>query len=179
MARGNTTGKNTLLSDSNITATESELAAFSRYAMDIFKKDPPNLHDADAVNAAVVDYFKACEENGIRPSNLGLYAALGMSRQDVNNVLTGKSKTKASPDVIDIIKKCKLSLSAYREALVMAGKVNPVTAIFWAKNYDQMTDTQQIEITTERGDAPLLTQSDIEKRIPVYSDVDIDMDSSE
>lgn len=174
MPRGDRTGKNGPISDSNITATKSELAAFSRYALGIFKQEPPDLHDDEQVEQAVINYFNNCEVNGIRPSNLGLYAALGMSRQDIDNVLTGKSKSKASPAVIDILKKCKLSMGAYREALVMAGKVNPVTAIFWAKNFDHMSDSQTISVVTDRDDVPMLSQEDIAKRIPVYSDIEQD-----
>ena len=167
--------KNPFTAD-NITATKSELSALSRYALAIFKQDPPDLHNAEQVEQTVIDYFNTCDKNGIKPSNLGLYAALGMSRQDIDNVLTGKSKSKASPAVIDIIKKCKLSLSAYREALAMSGKINPVTALFWAKNFDHMSDSQTISVVSDRTDNLQLSQTEIQKRIPVYSDVDIDAD---
>lgn len=177
MPRGDRTGNNGSISDSNISATPKELSAFSRYALDIYRQAPPDLHDVEQVNETIINYFNSCEKNGVRPSNLGLYACLGMTRQDVDNVLTGKSRSKASPAVIDVLKRVKLSLSAYREALVMAGKVNPVTAIFWAKNYDHMTDTQTIEVTTDRDSTPLLTQSDIDKRIPLYSDSETEADN--
>jgi hypothetical protein len=55
----------------------------------------------------------------------------------------------------------------------MTGKLNPVTAIFWAKNYDGMTDVQQIEVTAADSASPLqLTQEELQRRIPVYSDAE-------
>ena len=73
----------------------------------------------------------------------------------------------------DLLKKAKRVLSTYRESLAMTGKLNPVTAIFWAKNYDGMTDVQQIEVTAADSASPLqLTQEELQRRIPVYSDAE-------
>lgn len=160
--------------EDNVTASKQEISALSRYALNIFNSKPPDLHNPKEVEQTIIDYFTNCEQNGVRPSNLGLYATLGMTRQDVDNVLTGKSKSKVSPDCIDILKRAKIALSSYREGLAMLGKVNPVTALFWAKNFDHMTDTQTIEVTTDRQDTPQLTQDEIAKRIPVYSDAESD-----
>lgn len=163
---------NPFSADDSITATKAQLSALSKYALDIFNADTPDLHDPQAVTDAITNYFRSCADNGVRPSNLGLYAALGMSRQDMDNVLTGKSKSKVSPDCIDILKRAKRALSSYREGLAMSGLLNPATAIFWAKNYDNMADVQTIDIQTDVRDTPMLSQDDIAKRIPVYSDVD-------
>lgn len=167
-------GHNSIMGDNNITANRDELSALSRYALNIFQQKTPDLHNPKEVEQAVIDYFNNCADNGIRPANLGLYASLGMTRQDVDDVLRGKNKSKVSHDCIDIIKRAKVALSSYREGLAMSGKVNPVTAIFWSKNFDGMSDVQTIEVTTDKDDVPMLTQDDINKRIPVYSDTEID-----
>lgn len=176
MARGGSGkgGHNPLFGDNNITANTDELKALSRYALNIFKQPKPDLHNPDEVEQAVIDYFNNCAENGVRPANLGLYASLGMTRQDVDDVLRGKNKTKVNPACIDIIKRAKIALSSYREGLAINGKLNPATAIFWAKNFDQMTDVTTIEVTSERNDAPQLSQDELAKRIPVYSDIEQD-----
>jgi hypothetical protein len=110
----------------------------------------------------------------MRPGNLGLYAALGMSRQDVNNVLTGKSKSKASPAVIDVLKKAIYAIGAYREQLGAQGKINPVTMIFWQKNYDGLTDTTNIQVSTDNERqaqlSPEQIAQQIEKDIPIDAD---------
>lgn len=160
--------------EDNINATKEQLSALSRYALDVFNAKLPDLHNPQEVTDTITSYFQSCADNGVRPSNLGLYAVLGMSRQDVDNVLTGKSKTKVSPACIDILKRAKRALSSYREGLAVSGLLNPATAIFWAKNFDSMADVTTIEVTSDRNDAPQLTQEDIAKRIPVYSDIEQD-----
>lgn len=166
MPRGNTKdnrSKSPLFPE--VTATETELAALARYALDIFEQEPPDLHDPEAVREAIRHYFINCERNGIRPANLGLYATLGLTKQDVSNVITGKSKTKVNPEVIDLLKKAKRVLSSYREGLAMTGKLNPVTAIFWSKNFDQMSDVQTIEVTANPGPAASMTPEEIARQI--------------
>jgi hypothetical protein len=48
----------------------------------------------------------------------------------------------------------------YREGLMEDGKVNPVTGIFWQKNYDGMKDQQEVVLTPNTN--PLGEQKDAE-----------------
>lgn len=134
-------------------------------AMDIFQAPTPDLHDPQQVRDAIINYFASCQRNNTRPGNLGLYAALGMSRQDFNDVLRGKNKSKVSPDCIDMLKKANRSIGAYRENLALNGKINPVTYIFMGKNYDGLTDTQQIEVSAAPGPAAQQTPEEIARQI--------------
>ena len=166
-----------VIGDNGITATTEELKNVTRHALETFKYKTPDLHNPDAVTKAVIEYFESCERNGIRPGNLGLYAYLGMTRQDVNDVIAGKNKSKASPACVDIIKKAKQTMSTYREALALSGKLSPPVAIFWAKNYDQMTDETKVEITTTPDQQPTLTPEQIARQIE--QDIPIDADYKE
>lgn len=167
-----------VIGDAGITASPDEIAALTRNMRDNLVKgwSRPNvdLHDVDDVKAAIYDYLTDCEQNNKRPGNMGLYRALGLSRQDVSDALHGKNKSKISPACIDIIKSALQSLSEYREQLGLQGRLNPVTLLFWQKNYDKLSDVQHIDIVTGRNDAPQLTQDEIAKRIPVYSDAEQD-----
>lgn len=163
-----------LIGDNGITATPEELRELTRHALELFQATPPDLHNAEEVEAAIYAYFQSCDRHGVRPANLGLYAALGLSKQDVSNVLTGKSKSKVSPEVIDLLKKAKRILSTYRESLAMTGKVNPVTAIFWSKNFDGMEDQSRIEVTAQQGPAATMTPEEIARQIE--KDIPIDAD---
>ena len=173
MPRGNTKdnrSKSPFVVD--IDASTDDMRALSRYALNIFEHNAPNINDADAVKECILEYFSMCEHDGIRPSNLGLYAYIGLSKQQVSNIVNGRDKV--NPLTRDLLKKAQVTLSSYREGLAMNGKLNPVTAIFWSKNFDGMTDTQTLEIQTDRNDAPQLTQEELNKRIPVYSDIEQD-----
>ena len=74
----------------------------------------------------------------------------------------------------DLLKKVKRILSTYRESLAMSGKVNPVTAIFWSKNFDGMEDQTLIEVTATQGPAAQLSPEEIAKQIE--QDIPIDAD---
>jgi hypothetical protein len=56
----------------------------------------------------------------------------------------------------------------------MSGKLNPATAIFWSKNFDQMSDTTTLEVMPRQTyeDHLQLSQEELRRRIPVYSDPD-------
>ncbi len=163
--------RNNFLQNAEAAVTSEELKNVTRHALETFKYKTPDLHNPEAVTKAIVEYFESCEKNGIRPGNLGLYAYLGMSRQDVNDVIAGKNKSKVSPDCIDIIKKARYTMSTYREALALSGKLSPPVAIFWAKNYDGMSDDPvKVEISAGTPDHIQLTQEELQRRIPVYSD---------
>jgi hypothetical protein len=140
----------------------------------VFDIQTPDLHDAKQVESAIRAYFTKCEHAQIRPGNLGLYASLGMSKQDVNNVITGKSKSKASPDSIDLIKKAQRAMSAFRESLAMEGKINPVSYIFMGKNFDHLSDVQQVEVTAKQAQEASLSPDEIQKQLEQDIPIDIE-----
>lgn len=170
-------GKSPVIGENGVLATPSELSALTSIAKETLQKSlnslPVDLHNVEEVNKAIIGYFEECEKNGTRPGNMGLYRALGMTKQDVNNAITGKSKAKVSGASLDSIKKTLLIMSEYREMLGSTGKLNPATLIFWQKNFDSLSDVQIVEHTIQQEDAHMLTQEDINKRIPVYSDAEI------
>ena len=141
-------------------------------ALDTFKAPTPDLHKPEEVQQAIINYFESCKRNHVRPGNLGLYAALGMSRQDYNDVIRGKNKSKVSPAAIDMLKKANRAIGAYRENLALNGKINPVTYIFMGKNYDGLTDTQQIEVSAAPAPAATMTPEEVAKQIE--QDIPID-----
>ena len=169
-------GNNNVLRNAGADLTPDQLQRLTQQALDTFMSSVHNvvdLHDVDSVHDAIVGYFQTCQRNGLRPGNLGLYAALGMSRQDYNNVVTGKSKSKASPACIDMIKKATRAIGAYREGLALEGKINPITYIFMGKNYDYLDEKSTIEVVAKGPESSLTPEEiahQIEKDIPV--DVD-------
>lgn len=168
------------LGNAPINATPDELTALTLHALDQFKATANtniDLHNAEEVSKAIQGYFERCAARGLRPGNLGLYAALGMTKQEVSDVIRGTNKSKASPATIDLLKKAKAVLSEYREQLGAQGKLNPVTMIFWQKNYDGLTDTQSIEISANTGPAAVLTPEEIAQQIE--KDIPIDADFTE
>ena len=178
MSRGGNHNPNgsPLMSDNAITATTQELAALTANMRENFIADLSrpaiDLHNPEEVKQAILNYLIDCERSGKRPGNMGLYRALDMSRQDMNDVLRGKNKSKASLECIDIIKKALNMLSEYREQLGLQGKLNPVTMIFWQKNYDGLEDQTRVELTAKTAQEPTLSPDEIQKQIE--QDIPID-----
>ena len=149
--------------------------------MKTFTAPPINLNDPEAVERRIAEYFASCAESGLRPGNLGMYSALGLTKQDVNNALHERSH-KLNPAVIDSIKRGILAMSSYREMLCNHGKLNPVSYIFQSKNFDGLTDQAQLQVT--RADdfgKPRMTPDqidaylhDIERRIPNYKQEELE-----
>lgn len=149
--------------------TEAENEAMILNALDVFHTEPPDLKDPAQVEDAIDGYFRSCIERGVRPGNMGLYAALGLSRQEVSNELRGMTH-KLGSSTVDVLKKACVAMSMYRESLGSSGKLNPVTLIFWQKNYDGLKDQQDVVITPNASNEPDLTMDQIESDIPIDID---------
>jgi len=127
--------------------------------LETFSAPVPDINNPEEVYTAIAEYFRSCIERGLRPGNMGLYARLGKSRQEINNIIHGR--TKINPAANDMIKKALATLSQMREQYGATGKLNPVTLIFWQKNYDGLTDTQTIEVSARDTSAAEQTPEEI------------------
>lgn len=132
--------------------SEDENRNIIELCLETFNAPVPDLNDPEQVRAAVAGYFKSCIDRGLRPGNMGLYARLGKSRQYINAIVHGRVKINAAS--LDILKKALDTLSQMREQYGATGKLNPVTLIFWQKNYDGLTDTQTIEVSASDHNVP-------------------------
>lgn len=177
---GSKNGNNGPLTKIGNDLTPDELRRLSQNALAVFLASdrPPDLHNADETRAAVVNYFQTCINNGLRPGNLGLYAALGLSRQDYNYIVSGKSKSRATPDCIDILKKATRAIGSYREGLALEGKVHPTTYIFMSKNYDGLEDNTRIEVSADTRNAARLTPEQVARQIERDIPIDVEFDDT-
>ena len=163
--------------DNGVKASKEDLTRMTGFIIDIYQADKPDLHNPEAVHAAIMGYFTNCQQHNVRPGNLGLYAALGMSRQDYNNAVTGKSKSKVSPECIDMMKNAVRAIGVYREGLALEGKLHPTTYIFMGKNYDGLEDYTRLEVTPAQAATPQLSPAEIQKQIE--QDIPIDSEYRE
>lgn len=162
-------GNSPVIGDNGVMVSKDENAAMCEYALNIFHAPAVDLRDPEAVSCAIDGYFRDCINRGLRPGNLGLYASLGLSKQEVSNEIRGVTHKLDSP-TIDLIKKAKVALSTYREMLGSTGKINPVTLIFWQKNYDGLEDKQTMEIAPRKDMEAERTPEQIEADIPIDAD---------
>lgn len=134
----------------NSDVDKEENALLINHCLDIFHLKEPDLSSTEEVTSAIDYYFNSCLSKGLRPGNMGLYAALGLNKNEVKDMLSGRQKSfngrRVNNDVIPLIKKACKALSLYRELLGSQGKLNPATLIFWQKNFDGLEDVQRVDV---------------------------------
>lgn len=182
MPRGNKEAyKNSYISSDQLPLSQEENTVLCQYAMEIFKGKTPCISNPEEVEKAISDYFLNCISKGLRPGNLGLYASLGLDKRQVFDILHGIQKTvngeSVNPASIEHIKKACKAMSSYREMLGAQGKLSPPVLIFWQKNYDSLTDVQQLEITSTG--APTEEKSVDELRQKMLEDMPIETEYKE
>ncbi|MDD4370958.1 MAG: hypothetical protein PHD56_07790 [Anaerostipes sp.] len=159
-------GKNSPVIGSNgVTATQEELNDLTRVSIEIWNMEPINIREPEAVKKRIEEYLNHCIDKGFRPGNMGMYTAIGMSKQGIDLFIKRNPKHPSVP----IIQKGKQLMSMYRELLMVNGKVNPVTGIFWQKNYDGLKDVQEIGLSAKNTLEAEKTPSEI------MQDIDIDV----
>ena len=109
--------------------------------------------DAAALEARLAEYLAICERHGMKVGNQAMCMALGVVPDDLRRWADGLAPT---PQVAAIAKKARSICSAFRESYMQDGKVNPVTGIFWQKNYDGLRDQQEHVVipTNPLGEQP-------------------------
>ncbi len=109
-------------------------------------------------------YLETCAKYDMKIGNQAAYAAIGIDKgiawEWVNRCTTNPART-------DFIKKVQKVCALYREGLMQDGKVNPVTGIFWQKNYDGMKDQTEMVLTPNN---PLGDSADTEALARKYLD---------
>lgn len=166
-----------VIGDNGFLTAAGDNAEILKHAIEIAYKWPViDLDNDDAVEQRIIDYFKYCFDNDIKPGVEGMALALGVNRRTLWDWETGNRRGSSSRRA-DIIKKSKQILANYLESLSQNGKINPVTAIFLLKNHFGYSDKQEIEVKASNPLGSTLTPEEIAKQIP--QDIPIDTDWTE
>lgn len=64
--------------------------------------------------------------------------------------IIGKMGLTRSSEHRDFIKKVKTFCGSYREMLGADGKLNPVTLVWWQKNYDGLVDKSEVDAYSQQ-----------------------------
>lgn len=137
--------------DSTVQAEPGDNTRFTQHTMNIMLLNPVSLDDASQVKQRIMEYFDICQKDDMKPGVADFAFALGISRQELWNIVNGK---RVKPqEVIDLLKRTYYALNAQLENYASNGKVNPVTFIFLAKNHFSYQDKQEIEVSANQSDA--------------------------
>lgn len=129
-------------------------------SMEIAKDADRN--NIDSLYMCLERYIKYCYDNNVKLTNASVYAACGLDRQIVMQWATGKLRS-GDPRYAEFAHYVRKLCGQYREMLASEGKLNPVIAIWWQKNYDGFSD-RPIEISDGGDNERQLTGSEIAEK---------------
>ena len=137
--------------DSTVQAMPGDNAKYTAHNLMLYRLKPVSFESAEEIEERTETYFEICQQNDMKPSVAGYALALGISRQELWNIVSGK---RVKPDaVLDLLKRAYLVLNAQMEDYMQNGKINPVSGIFLMKNSFQYQDKQEIQVSANQGDA--------------------------
>ena len=123
----------------------------------ILPTEPLDRDDVEEMERRFAFYLEMCAQWDMKVGNMAAYAAIGIDKADAYE---WSNRNLGNPARTAFIKKVQKVCAMYREGLMEDGKVNPVTGIFWQKNYDGMKDQQEVVLTPNTS--PLGEQKDAE-----------------
>ena len=138
--------------------------------MKFFTMPAIDLHDPEAVQERLCEYFQIYAEADLKPTVAGMAMALGVDRRQLwaiaNDQPTGGNgyKLKLPPETTDLVKKAYEMLEMSMEAYANAGKINPVMAIFMLKNHWNYQDKTEYVLTPNQKTESDYDAEDIRKR---------------
>lgn len=163
--------------DSTVQAMPGDNAKYTAHNLMLYRLKPVSFESAEEVAERTETYFDICNQNDMKPSVAGYALSLGISRQELWNIVSGR---RVKPDaVVDLLKRAYLVLNAQMEDYMQNGKINPVSGIFLMKNSFQYQDKQEIQVSANQGDAesPDQLASKYADAIPANFTVDDDAES--
>lgn len=125
-----------------------------------------NKKDVEDMRRRFYQYVALCEATNMKIGNMNAYSAMGINKNDARCWLNGLSGS--SPDRMELIREVDSVCSGYREQLIADQQINPVTGIFWQKNYDGLRDVQEHSFNT--GD-PLGEKRSAKEIAEQYADI--------
>jgi hypothetical protein len=131
----------------------------------IIPTEPLDYNDVAEMERRFNRYLQLCAEWDMKIGNQAAYTAIGI---DKGTAWDWENRSQGNPARSDFIKKVRQICAVYREGLMEDGKVNPVTGIFWQKNYDGMKDQQEVVLTPNQN--PLGDQPNMEALKQKYLD---------
>ena len=142
--KGNNKGNPETLPTAEVNLPEGYNTNKIRFMRMILPDTPIDYDDIPEMERRFDRYLSLCEQYDQKVSNQAAYAAIGIDDQTVYDWINRRT---TNPARAQFAKKVKRICALYREGLMADGKVNPVTGIFWQKNYDGMKDQQELVVT--------------------------------
>lgn len=136
-------------------------AAITLAIMDIAKG--ADINNIDTLYECVEHYIKFCLEHHVAITNLGCYGACGVSKVTITDWAHGRYRAAQDPRYKEFAIRVRQLCSVNREQMMAEGKLNPIIAIWWEKNFDGFTDRPG-DIVNDSEEVEALTAAEIAKK---------------
>lgn len=143
-------GNSPVIGDNGVHTSPGDNARYAGILLEIHRWGDVDRTDPVALENRFWQFVEFCNQNDVRVTNQLAYYAMGIDKDDVYNWEHGVSRKTHC----ELIKKVKKFCASYREMLGADGKLNPVTLVWWQKNYDGLVDRSEVVLTpnTPLGD---------------------------
>ena len=137
--------------------------------MKFFNMPAIDLHDPEAVQQRLIEYFQIYAEADLKPTVAGMGMALGLDRRRLWEIKSGAlvggvGKQHLPEATLVLVKKAYEILETSMESYANAGKINPVMAIFMMKNHFGYQDKTEYVLTPNQKQESDYDAEDIKKR---------------
>ena len=135
-------------------------------SLQLFKMNKVDLHNPDAVQDRLAEYFQIHFDADVKPTVAGMAMALGMDRRRLWEVKVGVTDRNQDLPTLtrDYIKKAYDFVENLMENYMQNGKINPVSGIFLMKNNFGYVDKQEHVVTPNVQSDSDYSADDIKKR---------------
>ena len=133
--------KKTAAEQQEYPSTKNKNARYIEFLSEITPKEPLDYSDVKEMERRFAHYLAVCANFDMKVGNLTAYYAIGIDRKTAYNWV---HRVQNNPERQAFIEKVQAVCGTYREFLMQDGQINPVTGIFWQKNFDEFRDQQEI-----------------------------------
>jgi len=130
-------------SDKELMVQPGDNARITQFNLSPMQLPEVDRDDRSQVEKRILDYFKMCIDNDIKPGVAGICLSLGITRSAWQQWGVGKHR----PGYSDIVEKSRIVMEAIMEQYMLSGKINPVTGIFLLKNNFGYADKSEVVLT--------------------------------
>lgn len=155
-------GNSPVIGDNGVHTQPGDNAKYAGVLATILRWGPVDKSDVDALEKRFWNFVDYCMEHDVKVTNQVTYLAMGITKDDVYNWENDRSRSSAH---CELIKKVKSFCAAYREMLGADGRLNPVTLVWWQKNYDGLVDKSEVVLTPNNPLGTITDQKQLEERI--------------
>lgn len=147
--------------DRQLQVDDGDNSKIMNHNMELFLLPDVDLKNPEEVQNRVVDYFKICAKNDMKPSVAGLSLAFNVSRTTLWNWVNQKNNAVAD---INPLKRAYNLLAAEMEDMMQNGKINPVAGIFLMKNNHGYADKTEVVVEPKNPLGEITERAALEQR---------------